>query len=230
MWTAFVTRLDKWSSSLSPDKHELKVVSEWKGEGGWLCASLLSIILSLNIRRETCGQTNANANEKLLFPPAQSHLSIPTINHLHIHHFAPLCNTIAFQGILSFSDRNKNTLSPVSCPQTDFFSPWHLVSESELCVCFSPGLDFEPVGWSLITTEWAANGRLRCSPTADPHPTLSWVSMATCSWVARGLLRGSAWGIMIGRRAWPWASCATWLGIVLISRQFLWHLTMALIY
>lgn len=103
----------------------------------------------------------------------------------------------------------------------------------DLCLFFLQASDSEPVGWSLITTEWAANGCLHHSPAPDPHPTLhslSWVSMVTCSWVARGLL------LEVDEVEWlkggpdPCAFCATWIGIMLINGQFLWHLTVALIY
>lgn len=117
--------------------------------------------------------------------------SISTINH--IRH-----KTLIFRRTKSYFTKHKQFLAPASSACTHLLS----FSDRRLHFSFSAGPESEPQGWSLITREWAANGCLHRFTTPDPHTTLR-VSMATCSRVARGLLVGSEWGIMIGRWTWP---------------------------
>lgn len=154
-----------------PHRHQSKVSSEQKGERGRLWTFFLSIILSFNKSRQTCVERDAYANEKLLFSSTQSLPSLLTINHFHIHYFSPLGNIIVFKASCHhFPTITKTISTPLSSAQTYFLPLWHLLLESELCVCFSLGPDFEPVGWSLITMEWAPNGCLHRSPTPTPTP------------------------------------------------------------
>lgn len=71
--------------------------------------------------------------------------------------------------------KNHPSLCFPVCRYVHYFPFWHLLSESNVYVCvfvcvFPPGPDSEPVGWSLITMEWAANGCLHCAPAPEPIP------------------------------------------------------------
>lgn len=63
----------------------------------------------------------------------------------------------------------KNTLAPLSSPQTYFSRDCDICTQEELNVCFSPGPESAPVGRSLITMEWAANGV--CAAPQPPDPS-----------------------------------------------------------
>lgn len=160
--------------------------------------SLLSMATLTNDRLESWALYSTSSS---LFKKVQTqhwnsitlNYSIPTINH--ISH-----KTLIFQRAESYfyQTQHEQFLAPVSSAWTHS----GLFSDSRLHFWFSAGPESEPQGWSLITREWAANSCLHRFTTPDPHTTLR-VSMTTCSGVARGLLVGSEWSIMIGRRAWP---------------------------
>lgn len=165
-----------------------------KGAKDKLSKLFLSITLSLNTE-----------NRRVL-------IQIKTIIHhpehkLHSNQSPPPQYETLHYIFMVFYHHFPTTTKTISLRSSEYFlSLWHLLQEREHHVCFSSGPEIEPVGWTLITMEWAANGRLHCSPIPDPHPalfSLYWVSMVTCSWVARDHSLGSERGIMIGRRAWP---------------------------
>lgn len=90
---------------------------------------------------------------------------------------------------------------------------WRISFHCDICsvktssVSVSPNPDFEPVGWSLITEEWAANGCLHHTPTPKPPAPHSTACLGS-PWrpvveYLGAFLRGSGWGVMIGRRTWP---------------------------
>lgn len=151
------------------DRHQSNVSSKWKSGNGNLLVNS-SVLVKWDVLKDAYVKPNDYIFPQPRPPPRPTQPS--NISHLHIHYFSiPLVQSSSCHHFPSiyFKKREKKPSAALSSPLTQFFPLWHLLSESRL-VCFSAGPDLEPVGWSLITIEWAANGRLRCSPTQQPPP------------------------------------------------------------
>lgn len=161
------------------------------------------------------------------------HTSLPTYpDHkcLSICLFPSLWHS-PFHGILSpFSIHNKNHLGLSLQSSGDIPPDCDICTPKELNISFSLSPDSAPVGWSLITMEWAANGVCTAPQPPDPGaPPNGSPWRPVTEWQGAFLL-GREWGTMIGGRAWPPCFLCHWLDAVLINEQFLRHLTIALIY
>lgn len=137
------------------------------GERGDLCKVCSNILPLISRKMASCADAWSRGKTNISL-----HTSPPTYPHhkcLSICLFPSLWHS-PFHGILwPFSAHNKNHLG-LSLQSSRHISPdCDICTQKELNVCFSLSPESAPVGWSLITMEWAANGV--CTAPQPPDPS-----------------------------------------------------------
>lgn len=133
-------------------------------KGGDLCKVCSNILPLINRKMASCAET-LGAEQKLTFPCTHHLPLILTINAFQFA-FSPPCDIPLFTAFCGHFPPITKTISPVLrhiSPDCD------ICTQEELNVCSSLSPESAPVGWSLITMEWAANGV--CTAPQPPDPS-----------------------------------------------------------